>query len=260
MWAAGPSGRCLGNDSRCGGSTEAACKSLSKEGADCKWRGAFSVSGSMKLVVSNVESFLKSCEAKVAVGQGIANLTRVSAEYVDIDFSPAFEQRRLRAQDLGKAAAALTVTYAISVSGAAPASVTRTAAEVASDLMAANADAIRGTISASVHKAMGANSAFFVVGVKEVKEPNVILKSPSQTSTSTTKKAAKQTTGSPTATTIGTTKFSSTTATTIGATKSSSTASSTLETGSETSGSQKLSGCCMCFLMSLCMMIAFPPL
>jgi len=143
----------------------------------------------MEMAVSNVDGFLNSSMAKMAVTGGIANHTGVPNAYVDVDLSAVAAQRRLRVvRQLGEAIA-LRVTYVISVDGAAPSSVAITGTEVASKLMATNAGAIQNAISSRVNASMAPGSALYVVSLK-VNEPNVLLKSPPQSSTSETTTSA----------------------------------------------------------------------
>lgn len=159
------------------------CKSLRRGGSDCKWRGAFSVTGSFKLSVTDIETFVASPEAKAGVAHGIANVTGIPAEYVDVDLVAETQQRRLRAQELPKASALMVAHYAITVDGAAPASISSTGQEATSRLMAANDVDIAQAISTSVDEFMGPSSTLQILSVEEATKPSLIGATTSGSST-----------------------------------------------------------------------------
>jgi hypothetical protein len=159
------------------------CSKLEKEGADCKWRGAFSVTGSMESSVSDAKDFIDNPLSKEAVRKAIANVTNVPAEYVDVDlFENANQSRRLLLQQVGMQDA-LLVTYAIAVGSDAPASVKVTGEEVSSKMTSSNSGTISDAITSKVDESFGAG--VFAVSVQTVNTPDVTV-APSELSTSTT--------------------------------------------------------------------------
>jgi len=203
-------GSCTGNDSRCSASGHASCIRLASsgadcewcsslfssgtsgkcvgklagEGADCKWRAAFSVTGSMRMAISNAQNFADNPEAKKAVKKGIANVTNVPPEYVDVDLhvEPQEKTRRLAVPSIVSQDAVL-VTYAVSVPGDAPAAVVVTGADVSTTLRSANSGAIGDTISSKVDESFG--SGVFAVSLQSVNAPDVAVAPSGTTSTST---------------------------------------------------------------------------
>lgn len=120
--------------------------------------------------VSDVDAFVKSEDARAAVTKGIANVTGLPEEYVDVDLSVEVERRRLRAVDSHQSGV-VRVTYAISVDGDAPESVTITGDEVGAKLNAANSANIQDAITSSIDESMGAGT--FELSVQQVSEPNL---------------------------------------------------------------------------------------
>jgi len=174
LWTSGPDGKCLGNDSRCRGSSELACNALSSDGADCKWRSAFIVTGNMTAAVSDADNNVSDADAKTAVIKGIANFTDVPPAYVDVDLAAETGKRRLRSQHLE--AGLWTITYAIAVGGGAPESVATTGTEVAAKLKAENSDAI----SSSIEESLGGSAS---VSIKKMHTAKVIVKDSTASST-----------------------------------------------------------------------------
>lgn len=184
MTTTGASGRCSGNDSRCGVSSEERCQKLEQEGSDCKWRAAFSVAGSMLMTASDVEGLMNSPGAKMAVAKGIANATGVPSDYVDVDLTAVPKQRRLRALSTLQSGE-VTVTYVVSVGADAPASVTATGKDVGSKFWTGNAGTIGAAISSSVDESLGAGS--FVLAVQKVFAAEVVIKAETSTSSTTSR-------------------------------------------------------------------------
>merc|ERR1712087_869782 len=119
MRSYGSHGSCLGNDSRCSGNTGKTCNFLAQEGSDCKWRGAYTVNGSMIMTVSAVEGSVSSDAVQNAVVETVADITKVPKDYVDVDVVVGNEKRRLRASQV-PVNGNWRVTYVISVPGDAP--------------------------------------------------------------------------------------------------------------------------------------------
>jgi len=173
----------VGNDSRCGGSDEWRCGKLAGEGADCKWRATFSVTGSMRMAVSNAQNFVDNPGAKSSIQAGIADVSNVPAEYVDVDLAVQGNTRRLAATQI-ISQQALLVTYAITVDGDAPAAVTVTGEEVSVKLQSENTELIGSAISAKVEESFGAG--VFDLSLQAVNVPDVAVAPSVFTSTSTT--------------------------------------------------------------------------
>jgi len=207
----------VGNDSRCGGSSELMCNKLEQEGADCRWRGAFSVTGTIETSISDAQDFIDDPLAKDAVKKAIANVTNVPAEYVDVDlFEGANRSRRLTLQQVTMADS-LLVTYAIAVGGDAPASVAVTGEDVSMKMTSSNSATISDAIASKVDESFGAG--VFAVSVQTVSTPDVAV-APSELSTSSTSIA--DTSGAPTSETT-----SSAQSTTAGVTATTSVSSRT---------------------------------
>lgn len=188
---AGSAGKCLGNDSRCGPSAQKQCQSLARQGTDCRWRAAFSVLGSMKIIASEPERLVSSPGAQLAVAKGIANATGIPAPYVDVDLTVDALRRRLRASSTGQGGV-VSVTYVVSVGGDAPASITTTGEDVSSKLDGANVAVIGAAISASVDESLGAGS--FALAVQDVNVADVVVQGVvSITSTSSSPEASSST-------------------------------------------------------------------
>lgn len=133
----------------------------------------------MTVAVSNVDSFVNNSDAKTAVAAGIANFTGVPPVYVDVDLAVEIERRRLRAQQPHQSDDVI-LTYAIAVGGDAPESVATTGAEVVAKLKAENSGSIADAISSSMQESLGRS---FVLSVKKVNIPKVLMKDPESPST-----------------------------------------------------------------------------
>jgi len=148
-----------------------------KEGADCKWRAAFSVTGNMTVIISNLSKFLNSSNSQSAVATGLANVSVVPKEYADADLFTA--ARRLTAQVIpgtNPGNGELTVTYAVAINAHAPSSVETTGEEVGNKLQPTNKANIEAALSSSVAESMGAGA--FDLSVQSVSAPNVVVAEP----------------------------------------------------------------------------------
>lgn len=152
------SGTCAGNDSRCNERSEQSCN---LDGADCKWRADFTRSGSLTLKVSNASSFVQNPTATAAMKEGIANVTQVPSEYIDLDLYE-IPLRRLGTQDV-VLNESLLVTYVIVVGSHVPASVAVTGDEISVIMHASNMDQIGTAISSKVQETLGSDSFNIVV-------------------------------------------------------------------------------------------------
>jgi hypothetical protein len=202
----------LGNDSRCSESTEQRCQKLAEEGSDCKWRAAFSVTGSLSMTTSDVKGLISKPGANMAVAKGISNVTGVPTDYIDVDLAaPEAKLRRLRAlaqsNTLPLAGGVVTVTYVISVSGDAPATVNVTGLDVGNQLAAAKSG---DAITSVVDKSLGAGT--FALSVKSVDVSEVVIRNDAQSSTSLTSRLASTTSE---ATSLRSTTSAKTTTTTV---------------------------------------------
>lgn len=128
------------------------------------------------MTVSDVSGFITSSDAKAAVAEGIANLTGIPSEFVDVDLAELDDdRRRLRASMQRRlSSGSLLITYAINVPGDAPAIVTTTGAEVGDALMAASESEIGSAIAASVDTAVG--SGAFTLSVTSTSSPSVVVR------------------------------------------------------------------------------------
>jgi len=174
MWSSGSPGTCLGNDSRCSGSTQQTCDFLTREGSDCKWRSAFTVSGSMTVTVSDLKAAMSSDTVKDAVVETVASITDVPSEYVDVDVAIEDGKRRLRASQVSESGN-LRATYVIAVPGDAPETIVATGAEVGHRLKGASSRTIESLISSNVAESEGSGSV--TVSIQSVGEPEVVVKS-----------------------------------------------------------------------------------
>jgi hypothetical protein len=158
------------------------CSKLEQEGADCKWRGAFVVTGFMETSINDAQEFIHDPLSKEAMRKAIANITDVPAEYVDVDlFAKTNQSRRLVLQQVG-IQDSLLVTYAIAVGGDAPASFTVTGEEVSTKMSSPNSGTISDAIAVKVDESFGAG--VFTLSVQTVTAPEVAVAS-SGVSTST---------------------------------------------------------------------------
>jgi hypothetical protein len=155
------SGKCAGNDSRCNSRSEQSCN---LDGADCKWRTDFTHAGFITLQVTNVSSFAENPNAKAAIKEGIANLTGVPSEYIDLDLY-VVPQRRLEGRALAQTGT-LIVTYVIVVGSHVPASVAVTGGEIGEVMKASNVAQIGAAITSKVKETFASDS--FSVVVAEV--------------------------------------------------------------------------------------------
>lgn len=203
----GSPGKCLGNDSRCGGSTEQRCQKLTDEKSNCKWRAAFEVAGSIHMTASDVDGLVSKPGAQMAVAKGISNFTDVPVEYIDVDIAATTlgsdTSRRLRALSqsggVTSKSGVVIVNYVISVSGDAPASVKATGMEVGNQLTTANSGTIGAAISSSVDQSLGAGR--FSLVVNEVDVTEVVIKTQTDAPTSSTVSVVSTTDANRTSTT-----------------------------------------------------------
>jgi len=117
--ADGPLGACLGSDSRCKGSGKQMCDRLGSEGADCKWRAAFSFTGYLLLEVSNATSFVSNPEVQNAAILAIVNISGLPKEFIStyMDAAVGNQARRLLLTRRLSTDGKVMLTYAGSVQG-----------------------------------------------------------------------------------------------------------------------------------------------
>jgi hypothetical protein len=128
--------------------------------------------------VTNASSFAENPNATVAISEGIANLTRVPSDYIDVDLH-VVSQRRLDSRALAQREA-LLVTYVITVGSHVPSSVVVTSGEIDDVMKASNINQIDAAISSQVQKTFGNND--FNVAIAEV-APTVLISSSASTNT-----------------------------------------------------------------------------
>jgi len=130
--------------------------------------------------MTNVSRFVENPNAKVAMKEGIANLTSVPSEYIDLHLYVA-PQRRLVGRALTQTGT-LVVTYVIVVGPGVPASVVISGSEIDEVMQSSNIDQISATISSKVAESLGSGN--FNIVVAEV-APTVLKFSSSSMHTAT---------------------------------------------------------------------------
>lgn len=181
--AGGADGACAGHDSRCAGATKTSCSRLTSEGSDCKWRKNYQVLGEVTLEVTNAAAFASDPKAQDGVKEGLANVTGVPKDNIEIDVHVV--TRRLEGRSL--TASSVIITYVISVGADAPATVVATSDSVSQMMSSSNQNAIGTAITAKVTESVGANS--FNIAVQSVPAAEVTVFSDTSSSITTTSSA-----------------------------------------------------------------------